>query len=84
MKLLAALFGLAVGVLIVVAWLRYRRALREWTEQPRLDDAAVEQIIARGVVHLEDAEPLDPEEIARAEEEFWESEGWDPAEEERF
>lgn len=84
MRILAALFGLFTGVAIVVAYLRYRRGLRERLERPRLDDRAVEQIIERGVVSLEDSEPLDLDEISRAEDEFWESEGWDAAGEERF
>lgn len=76
--------GLALGAAIVWAFLRRRRALRETISMPSLDDAAVDRIIREGVIRMEDPEPLDLEEIARAEEDFWDSEGWDPAEEEHL
>jgi len=81
MSSLGFLGGLVLGVAIVWAFVRRRRALRETIETPSLDDAAVDRIIREGVIRVEDPEPLDLEEIARAEEDFWDSEGWDPAEE---
>jgi len=81
MSSLGFLGGLALGVAIVWAFVRRRRALRETIQTPSLDDAAVDRIIREGVIRVEDPEPLDLEEIARAEEDFWDSEGWDPAEE---
>jgi hypothetical protein len=79
------LSGAALGALIVWAWLRRRRALRERLSQaaPRIDDRAVEEILRRGVLETREDEPLDLDEIARAEREFWETEGWDPAEGDR-
>lgn len=79
------LSGAALGALIVWAWLRRRRALRDRIERaaPRVDDEAVEEILRRGVLDLQDDDPLDLDEIARAERDFWETEGWDPAEEDR-
>lgn len=79
------LSGAALGALIVWAWLRRRRDLRERLSQaaPRVDDRAVEEILRRGVLETREDEPLDLDEIARAEREFWETEGWDPAEGDR-
>ena len=70
--------------MIVWAYLRRRRDLRDRVRGPVLDDDAVARIIDQGELRVEDPDPLDLEEIARAEEEFWESEPWDPAEEDRF
>lgn len=79
------LSGAALGALIVWAWLRRRRDLRERLGQaaPRVDDRAVEEILRRGVLETREDEPLDLDEIARAEREFWETEGWDAAEGDR-
>lgn len=77
------LSGLVLGAAIVYAFLRRRRALREKL-RPTLDDAAVARIIAQGSLEVEEHDPLDLEEIARAEDEFWEAESWDPAEEDRI
>jgi hypothetical protein len=44
-----------------------------------VDDAAIERIMREGTLTADDDEPLDEEEIARAEEEFWE-ESWDEPE----
>jgi hypothetical protein len=85
MRWIDFLSGVALGALIVWAWLRRRRALRERLDQasPRVDDRAVEEILRRGVLETREDDPLDLDEIARAEREFWETEGWDPAEEDR-
>lgn len=84
MHWLEFLSGAALGALIVWAFLRRRRALRETVHGPGVDDDAVARIIREGTLRVEDAEPLDLDEIARAEEEFWDSESWDPAEDERL
>lgn len=48
---------------------------------PTLDDAAIRRILEEGRLrHDPDDEPLDLEEVARAEEEFW-AEDWDEPEE---
>lgn len=84
MRWLEFVAGLALGAIIVWAWLRRRRSLHDQIHGPGLDDEAVERIIHQGTLEVEVPEPLDLDEIARAENEFWESEGWDPAEEDRF
>jgi hypothetical protein len=75
--------GAALGALIVLAWIRRRRSLREriLEASSRVDDRAVEEIIRRGVLEVEGDEPLDLDEIAEAERAFWETEEWDRAEE---
>jgi hypothetical protein len=78
------LSGLALGGIIVWAWLQRRRWLRDRIHGPGLDDDAVDRIIREGHLEVEMPEPLDLDEIARAESEFWDSEGWDPAEEDRL
>lgn len=84
MHWLEFLFGLALGAAIVWAFLRRRRTLRDRLRtETELDDDAVERILREGRLEVDDPDPLDLDEIARAEEEFWESEAWDPAEEDR-
>jgi hypothetical protein len=78
------LSAVALASVIVWAYLRRRRALRERLQRKGLDDAAVDRIISQGRLEVEDPEGLDLDEIARAEEEFWNGEAWDPAEEDRF
>jgi len=73
--LLAALLG-AAGVRHL-ARLRSGRAPRGG---PRVDDEAVRRIIETGSLPRVDDEPLDMEEAARAEEEFWDQH-WDEPEE---
>lgn len=82
MRWIDFLSGAALGALIVWAWLRRRRALKDRIERaaPRVDDDAVAEILRRGVLDLPGDDPLDLDEIARAERDFWETEGWDPAE----
>ena len=77
------LAGAALGAVIVLAWARRRRSLREriLEASSRVDDRAVEEIIHRGVLEMEGDEPLDLDEIAEAERAFWETEEWDRAEE---
>ncbi|HSM03490.1 MAG TPA: hypothetical protein VK858_02665 [Longimicrobiales bacterium] len=85
MRWVEFLAGAAVGAVLVLAWVRRRRVLRERIQQASasLDDRAVEEIIHRGVLEVEGDEPLDLDEIAEAERAFWETEEWDPAEEDR-
>lgn len=84
MRWLDFLSGIALGAVIVWAFLQRRRHLRERIENEGLDDTAVERIIREGRLEVDDPGPLDLEEIARAEEEFWKSEPWDPAEDDRI
>lgn len=81
MPWLEFLSALGLGALVMWAFLRRRRDLRARIDTPALDDAAVDRIIRDGRLTVDDPEPLDLDEIARAEDDFWESEGWDPAEE---
>ena len=85
MRWIDFLSGVALGALIVWAWLRRRRALRDRIDRAalRVDDRAVEQILQRGVLEMPEDEPLDLDEIAQAERDFWATEEWDPAEEDR-
>lgn len=78
------LAALALAALIVWAYLRRRRALRDRLRGPGLDDDSVARIIRQGSLEVEEPDALDLDEIARAEEDFWESEAWDPAEEDRL
>lgn len=78
------LSGLALGAVIVWAFLQRRRHLRDRIEASPLDDDAIDRIIREGRLDVEVPGPLDLEEIARAEEEFWDSEPWNPAEEDRI
>ncbi len=84
MRWIDFLSGLALGAIIVFAFVQRRRLLRRRIEPQVLDDDAVEQIIHEGSLEVEEHEPLDLDEIAKAEEEFWQREGWDSAEEDRF
>lgn len=77
---------IALGVLAALAGVRYRHRLaagRRTGGRPRVDDDAVRRIIEEGSIDAgggDDVEPLDLDEAARAEEEFWE-ESWDDPEE---
>jgi hypothetical protein len=73
-----------LAVLLVVAALRYRRRLEARRARgPAIDDDAIRRILEEGRIdasEADDGEPLDLDEIAREEEEFWE-ESWDEPEE---
>jgi hypothetical protein len=72
---------LLLGLLVLLGGGGIRRLLRARTgRQPFLiDDEAVRGIERDGFLAVEDPEPLDPEGIARAEEEFWQREPWEEA-----
>jgi hypothetical protein len=74
------------GALVGAAGVRYRarvRAARAAGAPPALDDDAIRRIMEEGTLSVgEEDEPLDLEEAARAEEEFWD-ESWDEPEEYR-
>ena len=84
LALLLTLFfaGLLTGGVVVSWWVR-RRKLREEIQrlEPTLDDDAVRRILTEGTLYLDDAPPLDLDEIAEEEERFWSEESWDSAEE---
>lgn len=72
--------GLSIvfGILLAVAGLRRfrQRRARTRSETTVVDDLAVAEIIERGVLTTPEDEPLDEEEIRRAEAEFW-GESWE-------
>jgi hypothetical protein len=72
--LFMALLVLLSGIL---ARLRTREAVRK-ENLPLLDDEALRTILEEGVLRVEEDEdePLDPEEIEREEERFWDQH-WD-------
>lgn len=73
---------IALAALVAVVGLARRARMRERRgSRPELDDAAIQRILDEGRLPFEQAdEPLDLEEAARAEEEFW-AEDWDEPEE---
>lgn len=70
---------MAVLVLVagILARVRTVRTIRK-EERPLLDDDALRRIMEEGVLQVDDDddEPLDPEEIEREEERFWDQH-WD-------
>jgi len=75
-------FWTGLGALVVLGGLAYRFRLHERirSDVTPLSDAQIRSIEERGRLELESDEPLDLEEIERAEEEFWE-ESWDEPDE---
>lgn len=68
-----------IGLALLVLYAGLRRLLarrRRRRSGPIVDDQAIERILAHGTLVTFDDEPLDEDEIARAEAEFWE-ESWD-------
>ena len=74
---MSTLWGL-LAFLVLVAGLAYRLRIREEVGTGDLSDDQVRAIEERGSVRMDD-EPLDMDEIERAEDEFWE-ESWDEPE----
>lgn len=72
-----ALLASAAGVRTLLR-LRAGRAARG---VPRVDDRALERILATGRLEDDRDEPLDVEAAQRAEEEFWSESSWDEPEE---
>lgn len=77
-----ALLSAFLVVLLGASGLRLRRRLRRAGRPgvPAVDDAAVAEILATGVLPSEEEEPLDQDEIDDEERRFW-SESWDEPEE---
>lgn len=77
------IFWIVLGVLIVLAGVRYRQRLAATRgASQRLGDDDVRRIIDEGSFPREDDDSLDMDEARRAEEEFWD-ESWDEPEEYR-
>ena len=74
---MTGLLWTVAALLVLVAGVLYVRRLRG-LRQDRLTDAMIERIESTGRVQLE--EPLDLDEIAAEEEQFWD-ETWDEPEE---
>jgi len=72
------IFGIGLAVLAMAAGVSLRARRREafGARRPVVDDAVIGQIIDRGVVWVDEDEPLDLEEVDDEEERFW-SESWD-------
>jgi hypothetical protein len=73
----------ALAALAALAGVRYLWRLRAGRESggvPRVDDAALQRILATGSLPAEEPDALDMDAAARAEEEFW-GESWDEPEE---
>jgi hypothetical protein len=78
---LALLAAFLVGLVVasgIQLRVRMRRRLRP--RHPVVDDAAVRAIVERGVLVIDDDEPLDYNEIDEEERRFW-SESWDEPDE---
>lgn len=74
---------LVLAVLLLLAGVRYAarmRPLRGRRGGPAVDDDGIRRILETGSFAADDDEPLDLEEAARAEDEFWD-ESWDEPEE---
>jgi len=82
MTSLRFLSAVLLGVILVYAWWRRRRTLRERvrSEALRVDDDAIRAIESSGRLVAPGDEPLDLEEIEEEERRFWEDEDWNPAE----
>jgi hypothetical protein len=75
--------GIAVMVGVLGSWARARARGRADRGVPRVDDDALRRILRDGSLPVESGdEPLDMDEAARAEEEFF-GESWDEPEEYR-
>jgi hypothetical protein len=76
---------IALAALVAVVGLARRARMRERrATRSEIDDAAIQRIVAEGRLPYDgDDEPLDLEEAARAEEEFWAQDWEDPEEFER-
>ena len=75
------LFWLFVVVLVIVGFAQVRARLNERLGDRGLDDQDIRTILETGRLDRSDAEPLDMDHIEEEERRFWESEGWDQAEE---
>lgn len=71
-----------LGIVVALGWVAYRLRLHEALGRRRtpLSDDQVRRIEETGSLELEPEDPLDMEEIEKAEDEFWE-ETWDEPEE---
>lgn len=77
--MVTTIIGIWIGFAVLVLLVGIARLLTRRRRRPRgpiVDDAAIERILAHGTLVTADDEPLDDDEIARAEAEFWE-ESWD-------
>ncbi len=82
MRYLWPIFFVAIGGIVIYAWVAMRQRIRKALEvpPPRIDDEDIRRIEEEGALHTDDPAPLDLERIRKEEEEFW-GETWDEAEE---
>jgi len=72
---------IVLAVLVALLGIRRLGVRRRYAEiDAAIDDDAVRRILMHGSLHTSDDEPLDEDDIARAESEFW-NESWDEPEE---
>lgn len=77
-----SLFWIVLAGAAALVGMRYRRRIAavKDSSSPRVDDEALRTILEEGRLAVEEEEPLDLDEAARAEEEFW-NEHWDEPDE---
>lgn len=82
MMSLRFLSAVLLGAILVYAWWRRRRTLRERVEAEslKIDDDAIRAIERSGRLRAPGEEPLDLDEIEAEERRFWDDEDWNPAE----
>lgn len=72
------------GALAAFAGLRHRAKIKETRGHggpPRVDDEALRSILHEGRISTPEDEPLDMEEAAEAEDDFWGESSWEEPEE---
>jgi hypothetical protein len=80
MRFFWPIFWFLLGVLVVYAWISMRRRIRKEVvvPPPRIVEDDIRRIVEEGALLTDDPEPLDLEQIAKDEDEFW-NESWDEA-----
>lgn len=75
-------FWIVLAAIVAAAGIAKGARMREIRRDasPAVDDQTIRRILEDGTVSSPEDEPLDLEEVARAEEEFW-NEDWDEPEE---
>ena len=84
MNTISLVWIVLTSLLTLLLWVAAVRRLLARRRRPRprivVDDAAIERILRHGSLSTGEDEPLNEDEIARAEQEFWE-ESWDEPDE---
>lgn len=84
MNTISLVWIVLTSLLTLLLWVAAVRRVLARRRRPRprivVDDAAIERILRHGSLSTGEDEPLNEDEIARAEQEFWE-ESWDEPDE---